>query len=516
MLKKLVIIPLIFIGFNLMGQDFPEGDPIKTYSETITKEDMQAHLYFLADDLLEGRETGERGQHIAGIYIRAHFMRLGLIPGNKTDQTYFQKFYLNRSEIKDASLTIGKQELKFGDSFLASGGMADKMEGEMVFAGFGFENDDYNNLEGLDLEGKIAVIVSGRPNGMPSAGNRFRELQALRNRKDLLIEKGAKAVLIGVPDSSYKIIKRYSRRSSSEISASPRRGSPLIFLQDETLAQILNNGKKTIPEIREALAGNASIPKNKLKKKSFSMTADVDFKSKEASNVMGYLEGTDKKDELLVITGHYDHVGVNSKGVVYNGADDDGSGTTAVLELAEAFATAAKEGYKPRRSILFMTVSGEEKGLLGSEFYANNPIYPLENTITNLNIDMIGRVDKRYEGKENQNEYIYLIGSDKLSSELHELSEEANDTYSNLTLDYKYNDENDPNRFYYRSDHYNFAKNGIPIIFYFNGTHEDYHQPGDDPEKIAYQKMQNITRLVFATAWKVANRDERVVVDKKD
>jgi len=233
-----------------------------------------------------------------------------------------------------------------------------------------------------------------------------------------------------------------------------------------------------------------------------------------SENVLGFLEGTDKKDEIVVITAHYDHVGTTD-GKVYNGADDDGSGTVSVMEIAEAFSKAAQEGSRPRRSILFMTVSGEEKGLFGSQYYADyDPIFPLEKTVVDLNIDMVGRLGGDYIAKNEPN-YIYLIGSDKLSSELHELSEAANKKRDNLILDYKYNDEKDPNRFYYRSDHYNFAKNNVPIIFYFNGTHPDYHQPTDDIEKINFPKMTKIARLVFYTAWEIANRENRLKVDKK-
>jgi Zn-dependent M28 family amino/carboxypeptidase len=221
------------------------------------------------------------------------------------------------------------------------------------------------------------------------------------------------------------------------------------------------------------------------------------------------MEGTDKKEELIVITAHYDHEGIQD-GQIYNGADDDGSGTVAVLEMAEAFAEAKSAGFTPRRSILFMTVTAEEKGLLGSEYYTQSPVFPLQSTVVNLNIDMIGRVDKAHEGNA---DYIYVIGADKLSSELHKINEEANQKYTKLNLDYTYNDPNDPNRFYYRSDHYNFAKNRIPVAFYFNGVHDDYHRPTDDVEKINFQKMEKITRLVFHTAWELANRDQRIVVD---
>ena len=233
-------------------------------------------------------------------------------------------------------------------------------------------------------------------------------------------------------------------------------------------------------------------------------------KLKDSENVVAFIKGSEKPDEIVVISAHLDHEGVKN-GEIYNGADDDGSGTVAILEIAQAFQLAAKNGKRPKRSVLFLHVTGEEKGLLGSKYYTEKPLFPLANTVCNLNIDMIGRIDDRHKADPN---YVYLIGSDKLSNELHDLSEKVNAKYTNINLDYKYNDENDPNRFYYRSDHYNFAKYNVPIIFYFNGTHEDYHQHTDTPDKINYDLLQNRTRLIFHTAWEIANRENRLVVDK--
>ncbi|MGB1445950.1 MAG: M28 family metallopeptidase [Flavobacteriaceae bacterium] len=232
----------------------------------------------------------------------------------------------------------------------------------------------------------------------------------------------------------------------------------------------------------------------------------------QTENVVAIIEGSTLPEEYIVISSHLDHEGVKN-GEVYNGADDDGSGSVALLEVAEAFQEAVKSGKGPKRSIIFLHVSGEEKGLLGSRYYTDNPLYPLANTIANLNIDMVGRTDPKREN-ENDN-YIYLIGSDRLSTELHEVSEAANKATVNLELDYTYNAEDDPNRFYFRSDHYNFAKNNIPVIFYFNGTHADYHKPTDTVEKIRYDLLAQRSQLVFYTAWELANREERIVVDKK-
>jgi len=233
-------------------------------------------------------------------------------------------------------------------------------------------------------------------------------------------------------------------------------------------------------------------------------------KYNDSENVVAFIKGSEKPDEVIVISAHYDHVGMDGENV-YNGADDDGSGTVAMLEIAEAFQKAVNEGNGPKRSILFLHVTGEEIGLFGSKFYTENPIFPLTNTVCNLNTDMIGRIAPE---KENNPNYIYLIGSDKLSQELHDVSEMVNEQYINLELDYTFNAENDPNRFYYRSDHYNFAKNNIPVIFYFNGVHEDYHQITDTPDKIEYDLLAKRTQLIFQTTWEVANRESRITADK--
>ena len=242
-----------------------------------------------------------------------------------------------------------------------------------------------------------------------------------------------------------------------------------------------------------------------------SMELNIQGVPVQTENIAAILKGTLYPEEYIVISSHMDHIGVTN-GAINNGADDDGSGTVSLLEIAEAFKLAADAGHGPKRSLIFLHVTGEEKGLLGSSYYAQNPLYPLQNTMANLNIDMVGRTDPKREDKDPN--YIYLIGADKLSQDLHDLSEETNTKYTQLKLDYTFNDEKDPNRFYYRSDHYNFAKNNIPVIFYFNGTHEDYHQEGDTPDKINYPLLAKRTQLIFYTAWELANRSEKIKLNK--
>jgi hypothetical protein len=232
----------------------------------------------------------------------------------------------------------------------------------------------------------------------------------------------------------------------------------------------------------------------------------------DSENIWAFIEGSDKKDEIVVVSAHYDHVGIKN-GEIYNGADDDGSGTVALMEIARVFQKAKEEGKGPRRSILILHVTAEEVGLIGSRYYSENPLFPLANTVADVNIDMIGRRDDLHKDSSS---YVYVIGSDYLSSELHEICLNANKRNNLLDLDFKYNDKSDPNRFYYRSDHYNFAKNGIPSVFLFSGVHEDYHKPTDDVDKIEFDAVTKRTKYAFAIAWEIANRENRLVVDKSD
>ncbi len=247
-----------------------------------------------------------------------------------------------------------------------------------------------------------------------------------------------------------------------------------------------------------------TVPKAYLKSK-------YDHKFGDSENICAFIEGSEKPEEILVISAHYDHIGIED-GKIFNGADDDGSGTVALLEIAQAFQLAKNDGKSPKRSILFLHVTGEEHGLHGSRFYTENPLFPLANTITDINIDMIGRRDDFHKDSNN---YVYVIGSDFLSSDLYNITENANKNYLNINLDYKYNSKTDKERFYYRSDHYNFAKNNIPSVFLFNGVHADYHKDTDEVSKIEFDALTKRTQLAFAMAWDLANRENRPVVDKK-
>ncbi|AMM50612.1 peptidase M28 [Rufibacter sp. DG15C] len=501
------------------------ADPTK-YASTITAADLEKHLRILASDSLEGRETGRRGQKMAADYISKHFRNIGLTGPVKTGANpYYQTFDLEESSWGEGYMTIAGKKYTMGKDFFVLGASPFQAEetAQVVFAGYGIDDPAYSDYTNLDVTGKVVVVLAGEPkkadgtymiSGTDKMGTWS---QDPRTKAAAATKKGAKAVLLvtGTTDEEFqKMTGRYANaltRPSIGFGATATQPRAALMMVSPTMASALLNTKTTNLTAYGASVAKAGKPVASTFKPATGVKVKTERKRQPlpTENVLGYLEGSDLKDELIVISSHYDHEGIKD-GVVYNGANDDGSGTVAVMELAQAFAEAKKAGAGPRRSILFLTVTGEEKGLLGSEYYTDHPVFPLANTVADLNIDMIGRHDKEHEGKP---DYIYVIGSDKLSSELHAISENVNKTYSNLELDYTFNDPNDPNRFYYRSDHYNFAKHRIPIAFYFNGVHDDYHQPTDDVEKINFPSAEKVSRLVFHTAWELANRTERIKVD---
>lgn len=509
---------LLALSFSALAQK----DQIQLkYAETITAADLRTRLEIIASDEFEGRETGQPGQKKAAKYIEDRFKEFGFKPIEKLGG-YQQEFKLQLTYPDTVKLIIGKDSLEFLKDMYYFPGFGDMLieTKDLLYLGYGIDDKNYSDYKDASTEGRVLMISGGEP--VDKKGKSYiteREDKSdwtvdWTKKIDVATAKGATALLVIDDNFSTSVTQfgRYIKRPDMVLGDTPseKKGIPLIYISSKMANKILKGA---------GVKGGHQKLEKKINKKgkplseelTVSVTIDVKKNREEltSENILAFLPGTEKPEEVLVITSHYDHLGKKG-GKIFNGADDDGSGTTTLLELAEAFSLAAKEGNGPKRSILFMTVSGEEKGLLGSEFYTDNPVFPLENTVANLNIDMVGRIDENHAPDSN---YVYIIGSDKLSTELHRLSEDANKTYSGIDFDYTYNDENDPNRFYYRSDHYNFAKNQIPVIFYFTGVHEDYHQPTDTVEKIMFQKTENIARLVFHTAWEIANRDKRLVVN---
>lgn len=483
-------------------------DPVP-YAESITQDDLKEHLFTYASDEFEGRETGQPGQKKAVEYLKAHYESLG-IPAAKADGDYFQEVPLEVSNVPEGSISINDTVFELGEN-VVSFSSAEGNYDSVIYAGYGIEEGDYSDYKDLDVTGKLVLIKAGEP--IDSDGNYIisgsaeksvwsNMSEGMGKKGELAQSKGAKGILY-YDSQNYPRYKGYfgfmKTNNSGRMQLAEDKSETVLIILDE------NSAKAIYSDIE-----SEDAPKTIATDLALNVTSTNDKISSE--NVVAILKGTEKPEEYVIISSHLDHIGVTADGQINNGADDDGSGSVALLEIAQAFKKAADAGHGPKRSIVFLHVTGEEKGLLGSRYYTDvDPIFPLDQTVVDLNIDMIGRIDPNYKGARN---YLYLIGSDKLSTELHNLSEEVNKKYTNIEFDYTYNDENDPNRFYYRSDHYNFAKNNIPIIFYFNGTHADYHRPGDTPDKINYDLLENRTRLVFYTAWEIANKDQRLVVDK--
>jgi len=481
------------------------------YAKYITAEDAKRHLSILASDAFEGRETGKPGADKAANYIAGEFKKLGLqAPVNGS---YFFDVPLVENSTK-VSFDLNGQPINNGQDFFSGRGTtADKSvnASEVVFIGYGTDAEIANT----DLAGKVVLWINeDKPEAGKTPNTSYRlstgRTQVLKN-----LQSKNPALILAANGEVADVLKKFgssvlaARLTIKTDAAKPAsQQAPTLNITTFVADQLVKSSGKTYSDLK----GSNTV---QTIKSDIKVNIHIDTKDVKAVDVLGFLPGTDLKDEVLVFSAHYDHIGLNTKGPdkVNNGADDDGSGTTGILEIARAFTQAKKEGHGPRRSILFLGNVGEEKGLLGSEYYTDHPVFPLANTITDLNIDMIGRVGYEYIGKPDSANYVYTIGSAMLSKELHQINEDANNKYVHLEQDYKYDDPNDPNRFYYRSDHYNFAKHGVPIIFYFNGVHDDYHQPGDEVSKINFPLLAKRAQLVFYTGWELANRDKRPVVD---
>ena len=507
-MKKITLLLLI-----ICTQSFSQ---IEFIGEQITTQKLKEHITTLAADSMAGREVGQPGETMAAEYMSNYFKNIG-IPTYK-DSTYYQNIPLQERQIETAIININEKEYSYKEDFYTypSFGEIKINSSEIVFLGYGIDTKNYSDYT-INTEGRVLLILSGEPKNKtgnyivsggkdrsPESGDRFKLSKAK--------EKGAKAVLF-ISENYQSDYKKAEHKIEHPGVSLMKKQEPIPFFHiSKKMAYDILDSKKIEKLKKKIKSKNKSH--NKLIQKNIVLTTknkDVFFSGK---NVLGFIEGCDPelKNEIIVITAHYDHIGVID-GLIHNGADDNATGTSAILEIAAAFQLAKKAGHNFKRSILCFPNSAEEKGLLGSYYYVENPVFPLENTIACLNVDMIGRMD---EFHQNDSNYVYLIGSDKLSTDLHNISEYSNSKYVNMDLDYTFNDPNDPNRFYYRSDHYNFAKKNIPSIFYFSGVHEDYHKHTDTTEKLIYEKVEKTARLIFYTAWELSNMDVRPQVDKEN
>lgn len=496
--------------------------------DTISAAQMRDYLSFIASDEMEGRDTPSRGLDTTAKFLALNLGRWGFKPMGDAG-TFFQKIILRMDvlDLSHSSAKIDAEEFKAGEDFLPRSGSG-TMSGPLVFAGNGWviKTKNLDPYQGIDVKDKIIVVVGqGFPRGVTRNDLAGRQGVDWTSPAGYARTHGAKGVLY-IPDASdllrweqlraggpppRPIPEKFTAQSSG-----PQLPSVLMSVK---MAKALFAGEKVDPV---TLANGQDAPSfDFITTKNVAVTVAVKTERPTTQNVVAVWEGGDStlKNEYVALGAHYDHVGICAPGgadSICNGADDDGSGTTALLSIAEAVSHAKQ---RPKRSILFVWHCGEEKGLWGSRYFTEYPTVALDKIVTQLNIDMIGRT--KQEGDTNPRNAtlsgpntVYVIGSKMMSTELGELSESVNKSFLNLTFDYRYDDPADPNRFYYRSDHYNYARKGIPIIFYFDGVHQDYHQPGDEAQKIDYDKMERITRTIYMTLWEIANRSARPKIDK--
>jgi len=525
-MKKAGLI-LTLLGILLTASAHGQGKS----ANAITAAQLRDYLTFIAADEMEGRNTPSRGLNTAAKFLAMNLSRWGLKPVGD-EGTYFQKIALQRRRTDPAQTRaeVNGRSFHFGADFLNREPTPGTASGALVYVGHGWliKAKDINPYEGLDIKDKIVVFLSGLPKGISFREIRGRQGEDLAAPMAYAARHGAKGA-IAIPNFQSLATWERNRRNAVEngsvvvekfqqsnevsipaITASPRLLNALFEGEKESATAIFNRG----------LGGEAVAPFELRPDKKASFAIGIKSDQVFTQNVIAVIEGSDAKlkNEYVAIGAHYDHVGIGTPAQgdsIYNGADDDGSGTVAVMAIAEAFA----RGPRPKRSILFVWHCGEEKGLWGSRYLMENPLVPLPQIVAQLNIDMIGRSKKDGDANPENAELtganeVYVIGSKMMSTDLGVLSERVNKSYFNLTFNYKYDDPNDPNRFFFRSDHFNYAQKGIPIIFYFTGVHEDYHQASDSSDKIDYQRMEKITRTIYATAWELANAKSRPKVDK--
>ncbi len=461
-------------------------------ANTIKVSSLQTHVNILSSDDMEGRECGKPGQKKAALYLRQQLQNIGV---QALSDNYFQKFPLLEVSPLNIEVSVNGTDLKFGQEFQHYRNFDNvSLTGiETVFLGYG---DRYSSTgyKKVDVSGKAVFMLDFRE-GLDNV--------PLKERIQRAATMNAQAVFV---------IQEYYSEEGSYVYEKTQKLATDSFEYDIPVLHISKNFADSLLKNFGGPKLNKWLSKKKKKQKNYNLDLIVDVKVNTVSrkisseNVLGFIPGKGSKNEVLVLMAHYDHLGIKGKDI-YNGADDNATGVAALLEIAEAFSIANQMGGGFKRSVLILLVSGEEKGLLGSKYYCEHPEFSMKQTIATLNIDMIGRSDSLHYNDPN---YVYVIGSNFISDALHEVNEKQNAVHSKLKLDYRYNSKEDPNRFYYRSDHYNFAKRGVPSIFYFSGIHKDYHQFDDTADKIDYKKLQNTAKHIFYTAWKLVTMDENI------
>jgi hypothetical protein len=514
-MQRLLI--LLFLPVSLASAQTLDPASRAGYA-SIDTVDLWRHLAVLASDSLEGRETTYPGQKKAAAYIAGVFKKLHLEPVADSG-TYFQHFFVNLTYVDPratitANIRSAHRQFHWGKDFTAEASRDTTISGSAAFVGF--SDSEIDSTAKTKLAGRIVLAFMGT---REDANDSSREM-LFRRLHSMPQDLKAAAILIVADEegegSFFNAIRAVrTLKPNAQImrlkDGAPQRtpGRGRLFVSSEMAEEILRPSGIPLAELRKKALDRAAFDPVMLDDDTLTVAIKVVKETRQTENVIGMLPGSDEqlKNQAVVISAHYDHLGKDALGRIYHGADDDGSGTSTVLELAEAF---GKNPSKPKRSVLFLLNVGEEEGLLGSRYYVSHPVVPLQQTVADLNIDMIGRVDPVHEAAHEIN-YVYVIGSDKISAELDNLLRVADVESEDLTLNYKYDAEDDPEQLYRRSDHYNFARHKIPVVFFFTGLHADYHQPTDTIDKILFGRMARIARVIYDLGWKIANLEHPLI-----
>ncbi|MBK8954540.1 MAG: M28 family peptidase [Saprospiraceae bacterium] len=491
----------------------PLDDSLKKFADRIESNQLRKHIEFLASDTCEGRELGSHGNDLAAQYISSEFEKHGLAktPGfqNYYQEVVFKWIYWDKLIFKIRDVPY--KQLWDYLIIPAENGDLELKTSEFVFLGYGIDDESYSDYKNMDVRGKIALIYKGEPRNKkgisfltgskePSAWS-----NDLKRKQQTAAKNGVRLLLVIEDQFKEWVDQNRSQVISPQVYLHDGKEDTtvqcnLMYLSSTTTSMLLGDQIKKVVKARNRIHKTGK-PQSLIVKSQLEILHKRTVKTERGQNVLAYIKGSTIPDELIVISAHYDHIGKRGN-EVFNGADDNASGTAAVVEIAKTYQWMADQGVRPKRSVLFALMTGEEKGLLGSLYYVNKPPISLEKTIANINTDMIGRTDDFYKTDSN---YVYVIGADRIDSGLHVLNIDINQKYAQLKMDHRFNSESDPNRFYYRSDHYNFAEKGIPVIFFFSGVHKDYHRITDDVDKIMFGKAAKITKHIFCLSWALAN-----------
>lgn len=512
-MKKIIFVISIFYLCGCASSRFSSNEV-----ELVDINNIRASLQFLASDELEGREATTRSEKLASLYITTELKKYGVKPFIG-DSSYLQPFKLKITEVDTLSkmiFNIDREEinLNYGEDFIFRGKIKNLREDTalFVFAGFGISAPEYkyDNYEGIDVTDKYVLILDGEPQSDDSLffdGYKKTKYSKYDYKMSIAKENGSLGCFFVADDkteSFWPFIKQYSTKPKFNLpdSSDAENGTPFSgLLNQATLSRLLLSKNDVYHEILKKISNNGRVD-------SFGLSGNISFsiiqseETRTSYNVVGVIPGNDPKlkNEYVAIGAHYDHEGIVD-GKIFNGADDDASGTAAVMEVAKAFTKEKNNG----RSVLIVFHTAEEKGLFGSEYLTDN-IDIIKDIVAQVNIDMVGR---------EHIDTLYSVGSDKLSSELKQIVESINNETTKFVFNYQFDDPNDPEKIYYRSDHYNYAKHGIPIVFFTDNMNEDYHKPTDDYEKIDFNKIKKTTQLVYGIVERLANLDHRLIMDKQ-